>query len=454
MKSIKINGKVCVLSIIAYLCLIFNANAQYKKTPVGLSPEIMAWTTSTMDSLSYKQYASLKDAMRDNNFYIPLVFRGGMFPEIGFKPDICFSSLRIPALYKFDHKEVDNLFQSYLLRKSLQDNAYKEVMLKDPTCFRYAFNRLPGWAIKPASIERSINGVKVAVTPVSVEPDDLEKIVKFIPDRKYWISSFLIDLKFSQNKTSSNWYSGEINNMNIFENIIISYNYAKDRITLTNTLSNIITVNNAPNDSVHFYTLGSNELRFRTNFGLKAAGAWSYSASGEFITPILNKYLPNSEALNSTFLSPFTVNVGVGMTFAKVYKYETPHKQWDLQLSIEPLSFKYMYSRNEKIDLAAYFSQNSDGTFPCFFRSFGSTFTLNSKVNFNRYVDLTSRLYYFTNYERVISEFENKLNIALSRYFSTMVYLYLRYDDGVAKLPSESHLQVNEMFSFGFTYKW
>ncbi|MDR2146033.1 MAG: DUF3078 domain-containing protein, partial [Tannerella sp.] len=442
---------------IAFLCLIFNANAQEKKPATGLPPEVMSWTKSTLDSLSYKQYKSLKDAMRDNNFYIPLVFRGGMFPKLDFKPNIRFSESKLPSPYKLESKAVKNMFQSYLLAKLLQDNAYREVMLKDPANFQFSFDRLPGYAIKPANIEKPVSNVKVEVGTASVEPEQVEKIVKFIPDRKYWTSSFAVDLKFTQNKSTSNWFNGEIDNMNIVENIIISYNYAKDNITLTNTLSNNTVVNNAPNDTVHFYTLGSNDLRLRSNFGLRAIGNWSYSASGEFVTPILNKYIANSNDLNSTFLSPYTINLGLGMTFAKTFKFKSPNKSWSLNLSVEPLAFKYMYSKNKNIDLPAYFPRNPDGSVPYVLRTFGSQFTLNNNpVKFNKFIELAvSRLYYFTNYERVMIDFENKLNIKLSRYFSTSLHLYLRYDDAVAKSPdSDTYLQVYELFSFGFNYQW
>jgi hypothetical protein len=415
---------------------------------------VMAWTKPTLDSWSYKRYKSLKEAMIDNNFYIPTVFRGGIFPRFNFNNDFDFLKLNISPAYSLGDKQIKNMFSSYLIKKSLEDGAYKE-MMKNPFNFKYTMTQLPGGLIKPESIEKAVHKVKVDVATVNITPESVGSELKFIPDRKYWTSSFLVDLKFSQNKTSDNWSSGKIDNMNIYENVIIKYNYAKDKITLNNTVSNTITVNNAPNDTVNFYTLGSNELRFDSNFGLKAIGSWSYSASGGFVTPIFSKFKVNSKEKNSTFLSPYTINIGLGMTFTKKYKYKRPNNDWDITLSLEPLSFKYMYSRNEEIDLAAYFPKDKEGNIPYVYRSFGSKFTSISTLRFNKYVDLWTRAYYFTSYERITGELENKLNIALNRYFSTLFSLYLRYDDGVAKSPkSDTYLQINELFTFGFRYQW
>jgi hypothetical protein len=143
------------------------------------------------------------------------------------------------------------------------------------------------------------------------------------------------------------------------------------------------------------------------------------------------------------------------MTYAANPKFKKPNRSYNINLSIEPLSFKYMYSRDKDIQLSAYFKQNEDGTYQHSLRTFGSTVSMTNNVRFSKNLTLYSRMNYFTNYERIIAEFENSFDIALSRYFSTKFYLYLRYDDGVVKAPdSDSHLQINELFSFGFSYKW
>ena len=444
------------LSLIFVFLFIKETNAQQKKFE-GLPPEVMAWTISTIEPWPPGKYKSYKEAMIDNKIFIPLVFRGGLFPKIEYK--YCRDSLQltepIPAAFEYKNKNNSEVFSYYLFKKKLDDWVYKNVMLKNPKNFRSALKQLPETIARPESIEATIKAVSLDVKTAVISPEAIDPILKFIPDRKFWKSTFSADIKFSQNKTSANWYKGEINNINIYTNTIISYNYSKDKVSLTNTLSTTFTINNAPNDTLRKYTIGSDELRFRSNFGLKAIGNWNYSASGEFITSMGNKYITNTETKNSAFLAPYTINAGIGMTFNPKPKFKNKDRSLNLSLSLEPLSFKYMYSRDKKINLGAYFQKDDEGNYLNVLRTFGSTITMTKTTKFSKTVSWYSRLYYFTNYERVIGEFENKLDIALSKYFSTTLYLYLRYDDGVTKMEGhDSFLQINEMFSFGFSYKW
>ena len=451
--------KICALVVVCSFLMITHSNAQQQKKTTGLSPEVIAWTVSTMEPWPQDKYNSLKEAMIDNKIFIPLVFRGGLFTGIEFKFNR--DSLRLndwPPLHSpfaYKSKSMSPMYSHYEFLKSLDDMIYREVMLPNPHYFKYSFQHLPSTVIRPTSIETSKDVVKLEIRAATPPLKEVDHIIKFIPDRKYWTSTFAADIKFSQNKSSVNWHKGEINNMNIYTNTNTTYNYARKNITLTNTLLTNFTITNAPNDTLRNYTIGTDELRFRSVFQLKAFRNWNYSSSAEFITSMGNKYIPNTDIKNAAFLSPFTVNTGLGMTYAVKPKFKKADRAVDLSLTIEPLSFKYMHSKDKNINLAAYFKAKEDGTYEHNLKTFGSTINLTQITKFSKNVALNTRLYYFTNYERVISEFENKLDIILSRYFSTTIHLYLRYDDGVKQVEgSDTFLQVNEMFSFGFAYRW
>lgn len=437
---------------------VINVNAQHKDT-ISLSPEVIAWTISTFEPWPPDKYGSFIEAMIDNNFFIPVVFRGGLFPKLEnpFSRDSfrLNDAPRIPSMTDFLRKRLlPPLHKQYAFRKSLDDMIYKEVLLKNPRYFKYSIDQFSEKNIVSTSIlVKSNENLKINVEKTA-PPAKIDPVIKFIPDRKYWISSFAADIKFSQNRSSTNWYKGEINNMNIYTYTITTYNYAKDKISLDNTLTTKYTINNAPNDTLRNYTAGDDELRFRSNFGMKAVKNWNYSSSAEFITSMGNKYIANSRTKNSAFLSPFTVNAGIGMTYAVKPAFKKTDRSLDLSLSLEPLAFKFMYSKDKNINLPTYFEKDKDGNYKRVLRTFGSTVTMTQTVKFGRNV-LYTRFYYFTNYERVIGELENKLDMALNRFFSTTLHLYLRYDDGVTKKEtSDSYLQVNELFSFGFSYRW
>ena len=127
----------------------------------------------------------------------------------------------------------------------------------------------------------------------------------------------------------------------------------------------------------------------------------------------------------------------------------------DLSLSLDPLAFRYVYSRDTTINLGAYFPKDENGRFLSVQKTFGSTINMTQTTKFNKNITLFTRFNYFTSYERITTELENKLDIILNRYFSTTLHLFLRYDDGVVKKEeSDTFLQINEIFAFGFSYRW
>jgi len=431
--------------------------AQYRNIP-ELSSEVMAWTVSIMEPWPEGRYKSLKEAMIDNDFFIPAVFRGIIFnmPDLSYNLDTAlFPETKIPPLFDYKSKTMDNMFGEYLFRKHLADMVYNKVLLNNPHNFKYTRSQLPEKSIRPRSINKSNKDIDLRVKTAPAAPETVDPVLKFIPDRKYWVSAFSADIKFSQNKTTSNWHKGEIDNMNIFTYTSMSYNYARGNISLTNTLTTNFTISNAPKDTLRNYAIGTDELRLKSIFGLKAIKNWDYSLSAELITAMGTKHITNTKNVNAAFLSPYTINLGGGLTYNLNPKFQSKDRSLSLKLTIEPISLKYMYSINEDINLGAYFPKREDGTYRRSLTTFGPSATMNSSVKFNKNVSLTSRLYYFTNYEKVNCEYENKMDIILSRYFSTTLYLYLRFDDGVAKNEkSNSYLQLNEQFSFGFSYKW
>lgn len=85
----------------------------------------------------------------------------------------------------------------------------------------------------------------------------------------------------------------------------------------------------------------------------------------------------------------------------------------------------------------------------------GSTINTDLKFAFNRYLTWNSRFKYFTDYSRVVMEFENRFEMELNRYLSTTLFVYLRYDDDSPGLKGKwDYFQLNQMLSFGLSYKW
>ena len=455
MKCFKRTDKLCALLITFSVLFITDMDAQ-KKTTISPSPEVMAWAISTMEPWPPDKYKSAKEAMIDNKIFPPLVFRGGMFQPLD--TVFCRDSLRlgapIPPAFRFQSKRMRPMFRYETFLKSLDDGVYKK-MLENPRLFKYTIWQLPGTVVKAENIERPRDSIKVAVQPSIEAPKVVDPVLKFIPDRKYWTSASSLSIQFSQNKSSANWRGGEINNLNLVTSTNTTYNYRKNKVSLDNTLKTNFSVVNSPKDTLRKYTIGTDVLNFRSNFGLTAIKNWNYSSSLDFTSAMGNRYIANTKRKQSAFLAPFTVVLGLGMTYKVVPAFKKPNRSVDLTLSLEPLAFSFVYSITDSINLPAYFPRREDGTYPHFSKAFGPKVTMIQNTRFNKSMTLYTLFSYLTNYERVQSELENRLNIQLNRYFSMVLHVFLRYDDGVRKVEGkDTYLQNNEIFTFGFAYSW
>ena len=51
-------------------------------------------------------------------------------------------------------------------------------------------------------------------------------------------------------------------------------------------------------------------------------------------------------------------------------------------------------------------------------------------------------------------DWENTFDFILNRFFSTRLFVHLRYDDALALNKDLGHFQLKELLSFGFNYKF
>ena len=83
----------------------------------------------------------------------------------------------------------------------------------------------------------------------------------------------------------------------------------------------------------------------------------------------------------------------------------------------------------------------------------GSTFTTDVSWKFSPLISLKSRLYAYTTYHRTEVEWENTLTFQLSKFISTQLFVYPRFDDSAAKRDDTyGYFQLKEYWSLGFTF--
>lgn len=298
--------------------------------------------------------------------------------------------------------------------------------------------------------------MQVPVHKIETSPDDYTAPTKFIPDRRYWTSLFETSLKFSQNYVSPNWYKDGTSNLNILSKNLFQYNYARNRFQLKNLLQVDMSVYTASDDTLRNHKFGDNLLRFYSNFGYRAWSKWYYTVDFEFKAPLFTNYKKNTMKKQVAFLSPYIINMGLGMKYDLNKKYAKRGRSLKLAVNVAPISYTYMASVDDNINRGVHgFQKDSQGGYEKSLNRLGSTVRMDMVLKPNRNVTWKSRFYYNTTYKNVLAEFENTLDMAISRYFSTMINVHLRFDDSVTKTKGyNSYLQTNETLSFGLRYVW
>lgn len=398
---------------------------------------------------SYLGMLSYRDTMFFNSLFLPVVFTG--YIE---NPDSVF-------VYSPDDKKTkgilvtpDDTFNKQIEKKVFADKVRRDYYINNPTEIAISTAKLEGLkqTATDTDIREKFNPFKELLssqTSYSLERPDVEgtKI-----KRVYWQKTGNHSLQFSQNYFSPNWHRGGTSHVNINSNQIFNMNYQKEKIRFNNRIEWRLAIFSAPDDTLRDFRIGDDMIRYYGDFGLDAyKKMWSYSTNLEAKTQLFNSYQANKDDLRSAFLAPLYVNAGIGMKYNLDKRSKTVrHRRTRLAISISPLSINYKYVGNDDVNPRRYgIPEDKKSIFDK-----GSTLTSNMTYDINKYVSWTSRIKYFTNYSKVEAEFENTLNMSLSQYFSTKLYLHLRYDDGVPSHEDYKYLQINEVVSFGLNFKW
>jgi hypothetical protein len=384
-----------------------------------------------------------------DNPYLPVIFRGDRIDINSFIPPS-------PVAERFSYeKELfkNNLFSDVYHKNVLYENAYRNIIDNHKNLIKYTPDDFKGEVEKITEIEANIFQSLFKVD-YDIVKESVEKPGRFTQKRKYWFLNGGNLLQFSQNYISKNWYKGGTGNFNLQSVQNFTANYKKDKIQFNNFFEWKLSLYTASTDTLRSIRIGDDLVRLYSDFGVKAIKNWSYSSNIEIKTQLFRNYKENTTNVVSSALSPIMIKMGVlGMKFQKVKTFpKVKGKKIDFSADISPLSVQYTYVSSSKVDQKRFGIPEDKHSL----LDLGSTMTANLAVNFNKFVTFKSRFNYFTNYEKVVIESENELNMPINRYFSTRIYVYARFDDNksLAKDPALGKLQLNEVLSFGFNYKW
>jgi hypothetical protein len=388
-----------------------------------------------------------------NPYFMPLVFDGKISDNL---------TISLPQNPVINNRSIFPAFKPPVIPflgqteeiVRLRKLAYRDFLRNNIQKIKYTKSNFPKEVEQVKEIKPNIFK-NLFTIEAEVEKSPISKSDRFVPKRKYWIRYGNSLLQFSQNYISKNWYNGGIGNLNLLSVQNYTVNYKKDKLQFNNFIEWKLSFYTNSNDTLRYFRMGDDLLRTYSDVGFKAFNdQWFYSSNMEIKTQLLRNYKENSNEYISSIFSPLQINLGIlGMKYSKEKtSSQDRYKKHNISIDISPLSLQYTWVASKNIDIKRYGIEEGKNSL----LDLGATLNAKVIIYFNRQMMFSSRLKYFTNYKKVIFESENELNISLNRFFSTRFYLYGRFDDSsqATKTPALGYGQLNELFSFGFNYKW
>ena len=292
-------------------------------------------------------------------------------------------------------------------------------------------------------VKQQVELVELAA-PVPEEPVIEAPVAVEVKKPNFWKFKFDGSLQFLQNYVSDNWYKGGESNYSAVGALTLELNYNdKDRFTFDNKLETKLGFQTSRSDTVHKFKTNNDLLRLTSKLGLQAHKKWYYTLQLLAYTQFARGFKSNDEFVYSDFMSPFKLNVGIGME----YKVEALDKRLTGSLNFLPLSFNFTYVG--RMDLAARNGISGDHHTT---EDFGSQFTADLKWQIAEQVLWKTRLYANTSFHRTLMEWENQFELKVSKYISANLFLYPRFDDSGSRHDDMGYFQFQEYSSLGLTY--
>ena len=299
--------------------------------------------------------------------------------------------------------------------------------------------------------EKSIMEYKPQISALNLKinrgfmPDDVVGGMKTtVVKPNYWKFSGRTSLTFTQSFISDNWYQGgEKNYYAMLATVDLDLNYDnQDRLSWTNHFDFDLGFATYESDAKLGIKTNTDKLRLESTLGYKLVKSLDLAAKVKAETQSLPYY--NGDALQSAFISPLDANASIGLN------YKPDLGNFKIEVYLAPFSgynCRYVYHD----ELTAVYGIESGH----FKQDFGTQLVVTIPTyQITSFLDVYSRLEYYTDYTRVFFQWETKFNVALSKYFTASLMLNTRFDDSVAMHENWKFWQLKELFTLGVAYAW
>lgn len=281
--------------------------------------------------------------------------------------------------------------------------------------------------------------------PVTDEP--VEVPVEVVVKRpNFWKFSGDGNMQFLQNYISENWYKGGESNYSMVAGLTLCANYNnKQRLKFENKLELKLGFQTSRSDTLHKFKTNNDMIRYTGKLGLQASKRWYYTLQVLAYTQFTQGLKSNDKKVYSDFMSPFNLNLGLGMD----YSVEALNKRLTGSVNLSFLSFNFRY-----VDRKNLARNNGVRGNHHTLEDFGSQLTTSLTWKITDQIRWQTRLYGYTTYERSLIEWENTITMNVSKYISTNIFIYPRLDDSTRRDDDWNYWQFKEYCSLGLSYSF
>lgn len=336
---------------------------------------------------------------------------------------------------------------AFSLDKRLSDSDHKllNIYLNHPELVKNTQKHLD--AAGPAIAPKTVTGNPSAIIKKSApkEPEAMPLDVVVLKPN-FWDFGGDYYLQFLQNYLTDNWYQGGESNYSLMGSVKLVANYNnKQKVRWDNTLEMKYGLQTTRSDTVHRTRPTEDLIRYTGKLGLQATKRWYYTFQLIAQTQWARHYNTNSSKVTSDFFSPFNLNLSIGMD----YNVSWLKNRLTGSIHLAPLAYNFKYSGRLALSKRNGIDEGKHSL-----NDFGSQTTINLNWKFADNISWSTRLYWYTTYERTEAEWENTFSFQFNRYLATKVFLYPRFDDGVSRDDKLGYWMFKEFVSVGFSYSF
>ena len=260
----------------------------------------------------------------------------------------------------------------------------------------------------------------------------------------FWAYKGDYSLQFMQNCVSGNWYKGGESSYAALGSITMEANYNnKQKVKWDNKMELKLGVQNTRSDSIHPTKTTEDLVRLTSKYGLQASKHWYYTLQLIGQTQFTHSYKSNDETLYAHFLAPGTLNLSLGMD----YNVDWINHRLKGNVHLAPLAYNMKYTRLRNLAERLGIDEGKH-----FKHDYGSLFTIDLTWEIADQLRWKTRMYGYTTYDRVEYEWENTFQFQFNKWISAQLFVYPRFDDGVARYKRHGYWQFKEFSSIGFQF--